>query len=101
MFENLALWFESHQQTCIFKNYWGFECPGCGFQTSLIALLRGQWTESFLIYPMLIPILLTILLFFCTIFIPKNKNISWLLKIMKYDAVLLVVQYFWKVFILS
>ncbi len=37
------------------------DCPGCGMQRSFIELLRGDFAESFAIYPALIPILFSFL----------------------------------------
>lgn len=34
------------------------DCPGCGFQRSLLALFRGDFTLSFELYPATIPFLL-------------------------------------------
>ncbi|WP_316812805.1 DUF2752 domain-containing protein [Pedobacter heparinus] len=45
---------------CPFKCLTGFDCPGCGFQRSLLALLRGDLQESFRLYPPAIPILITL-----------------------------------------
>lgn len=98
MFETLALWLEQHQQTCIFREYWSVQCPGCGFQTALIALLRGQLCDSLAAYPMLIPVLFTFILFFRTIIIPKTQNISFLLRVLKWDALLIGLQYIWMIF---
>jgi hypothetical protein len=42
---------------CPFKYLTGIDCPGCGFQRSLIALLQGNFQKSFLIYPPIIPLL--------------------------------------------
>ena len=44
---------------CFFKHYFGIECPGCGFQRSLWALLQGDLAESLRLYPALIPALCT------------------------------------------
>ena len=57
-------WFEKLQLPCTFKKYMGICCPGCGFQSSFIELLRGNILESIKIYPALLPILITILSFF-------------------------------------
>ena len=36
---------------CFYKKFFGVECPGCGMQRSIIALLRGDFHDSFLLYP--------------------------------------------------
>lgn len=55
---NIIHWLEAHQLPCMFKSVTHIDCPGCGFQRSFITLLQGHVSESFLIYPALIPILL-------------------------------------------
>ena len=35
-------WLEAHQLPCFFREIWGIQCPGCGFQTALLLLLKGN-----------------------------------------------------------
>ncbi len=49
---------ELHMLPCPYRKYLHIECPGCGFQRSCIALLRGDVSGSFAYYPATIPILL-------------------------------------------
>jgi len=42
---------------CAFKQLFGIDCPGCGFQRSFIALLRGNFAISFSLYPATILVL--------------------------------------------
>ncbi len=49
---------EKYLLHCPFKSIFGFDCPGCGFQRSVLALLKGNFQESFHFYPATIPILL-------------------------------------------
>ena len=58
----LADWLEGHQASCMIKSATGVECPGCGFQRSLVALLRGDLGEAWDMYPPLFPLLITALL---------------------------------------
>lgn len=44
---------------CPVKYLTGYDCPGCGFQRSLLALLKGDFGQSFQLYPATVPILLT------------------------------------------
>ena len=36
---------------CFFKKFTGIDCPGCGFQRSILALLKGNFVESLNLYP--------------------------------------------------
>ncbi|HRN42122.1 MAG: DUF2752 domain-containing protein [Flavobacteriales bacterium] len=58
MFEKLIFWLESHLFLCPYKTYFNIDCMGCGMQRSFIALLKGNLSESFYLYPALIPLLL-------------------------------------------
>jgi hypothetical protein len=51
-------WLQAHLIPCPFKYVTGIDCPGCGFQRSVIALVKGDMHQSFLLYPATIPLLL-------------------------------------------
>ena len=51
-------WLEAHMLTCPSVQYWSMECPGCGMQRSLIALLNGDLFFSLKLYPALLPLLI-------------------------------------------
>lgn len=53
-------WLEAHMLPCSFKSILGVDCPGCGFQRSLILLLKGRLGESIALYPALLPFLFTV-----------------------------------------
>jgi hypothetical protein len=57
MLYDIIGWLEAHMQPCIYKQGIGIECPGCGFQRALIALLKGDIWESIQLFPGLIPLL--------------------------------------------
>ncbi|QXV65686.1 DUF2752 domain-containing protein [Mucilaginibacter sp. 21P] len=54
-------WLQGHLLPCPFKYLTGIDCPGCGFQRAVVALIKGNLHESFSLYPPAIPILLTAL----------------------------------------
>ena len=67
-FLNIISWLEQRELPCLFKKYLFVDCPGCGFQRSIIALMKGNVVESFLLFPTT----LALLFFFCCFFI-NNK----------------------------
>ncbi len=46
--------------SCFWKDNFGMECPGCGFQRAFNLLLEGKFWESIQMYPALIPMLLLV-----------------------------------------
>lgn len=43
---------------CLFKKFFGFDCPGCGGQRALLYLFEGDFGKAFLIYPAIYPLLI-------------------------------------------
>lgn len=61
-------WLEQIELPCLFKKYFHVDCPGCGFQRSIIALLKGNFAESFLLFPTTFALIL-----FFVFFLSNNK----------------------------
>jgi len=55
---NIIKWLESIHLPCPVKHFFKIDCPGCGLQRSLIALLKGNLQLSFHYHPATIPLLL-------------------------------------------
>jgi Protein of unknown function (DUF2752) len=51
----IITWLEKHLLSCPFKKYFHIDCPGCGLQRSFLALLKGNFIESFKLYPATVP----------------------------------------------
>lgn len=56
MLAKILTWLETHMGTCSFHEASGMVCPGCGLQRSIIALLKGDVLQSFLLFPALLPL---------------------------------------------
>jgi len=54
----LIEWLKDHLLTCPSRYFLHFDCPGCGLQRSIIALVQGDFAESFYLYPATIPLML-------------------------------------------
>lgn len=55
--DTLMEWLKSHLLVCPSKYFFHLDCPGCGFQRSIIALLEGDIEKSIQLYPATLPIL--------------------------------------------
>jgi len=73
VFQRLIEWLESHQKSCVFHSN-GIVCPGCGLQTAVILLLKGDFLGSIAAYPALIPVILTIIWTFVYFLVYKLKK---------------------------
>jgi len=51
-------WLQDHLLRCPFKYLTGIDCPGCGFQRSVLALISGDLHKSLSLYPSTIPLLI-------------------------------------------
>ncbi len=55
---NIISWLDAHQLPCLIKTVFKVECPTCGIQRSMIALLKGDFMNSIKLYPALFPVLI-------------------------------------------
>lgn len=46
---------------CWNKQLTGIDCPGCGFQRSILLLLKGEFLAAFKMYPAIYPIMALVL----------------------------------------
>ncbi|HYD22726.1 MAG TPA: DUF2752 domain-containing protein [Flavipsychrobacter sp.] len=54
-------WLQRHMFTCPSKKLFYLDCPGCGLQRSLLALLQGDLSASWNLYPPLLFIMATVI----------------------------------------
>ena len=54
--ESFLDWLKEHLLTCPSKHLFHIDCPGCGMQRSVLALLEGDIVKSLSLYPATIPI---------------------------------------------
>jgi hypothetical protein len=53
---DVTKWLQNNLIPCPFKKITGFDCPLCGLQRSVIALLQGEINKSLHLYPATIPL---------------------------------------------
>jgi len=57
----MLLKLEDHMLPCINKTVFGFDCMGCGFQRSILFLLKGEFFNAFKMYPAIYSLILLVL----------------------------------------
>lgn len=89
-------WLENNQADCLYKKYFGVECPGCGIQRSFIALLKGNFIESFQTFPALIPLLIMFAFLILHIFFRFKNGANILKYLFILNATILTISYIYK-----
>lgn len=95
---NFTEWIGQHLFTCPFKQHFGFDCPGCGFQRSVLALLKGDFILSFKLYPATIPLICLVV--FTLLHLKTNFQFgAKAIKIaFSFIAVLVLINYIYKIY---
>lgn len=86
LMEKIIHWLEAHMMACPYKAWLHVDCPGCGMQRSVIELLKGNFYESFLLYPALLPIVFTFLITFLHLVFKFKNGANWI----KYSFIITV-----------
>ncbi|MGG5505204.1 MULTISPECIES: DUF2752 domain-containing protein [unclassified Myroides] len=62
--------------TCSIKDYTGLDCPGCGGQRAIDALLKGEWKQAFYYNPLIyvyLGVFIYIYILFVETYLVQNK----------------------------
>lgn len=78
---------------CSWRQEFGVDCLTCGFQRSLSLLFKGEFVESFLMFPATIPFLLTVLIAGLYIWKRFNNGHKWIISMFGLTSLLIVVNY--------
>lgn len=91
-------WLQIFLIPCPFKQITSFDCPGCGFQRSLIALLTGNFIESIHFFKATIPILGLALIKILEIFKVVEKQVLFKKYLFLLVLAIVICSYLLKIF---
>lgn len=77
-----------HLLPCVYKKFFGIDCPFCGFQRSILALLQGDVGQCIALYPPLFPLILSCVILFAFRRSVKFKRIAYIILVA--DSTMLV-----------
>lgn len=83
--------------TCPSKSFFLMDCPGCGLQRSLIALLKGDIALSWQLYPPSMFIVATILLLVAHLIIGFRNSLLFLKIMFIITISVMTVNYIYKI----
>jgi hypothetical protein len=84
---------ETHLLTCPSRKFLHIECPGCGLQRSLIALLKGEFLSSFRMYPATM-LLIIMMLFTLAHLRFKFEWGAWIIKYLQISAAIVILVFY-------
>jgi len=96
-------WLQGHLLPCPFKFITGIDCPGCGFQRSLLALLQGHFAKSLSLYPATIPLFIALIYTLTGNLLKIDARKSLLIKKTIYliTGAIILISYTFKIYKLS
>lgn len=77
---------DAYMIPCPTKSIFGFPCPGCGGQRSVVHVLNGEFSDAFLMYPALYP-LIFLAIFLALDYFTSIKRFSQMISIMSLCSV--------------
>jgi len=90
-------WLQKHMLPCAYKYLFGIDCPICGSQRSLIFLMKGNFAESFRMYPPLIFLLMLILFAVAYLIFPSIIKAKFLKQYAVFVLMIIAVNYTYKI----
>lgn len=90
-------WLQKHMMPCAFKMLFGIDCPICGFQRSLLALLQGNFIDSFKTYPPLVFVLILIFMSLVYLVFPGIVKPKYLRVYSSFVLVVIALSYMIKI----
>lgn|SRR5690554_6130510 len=94
---SLINWLENNLLACPYKKYFDIDCMGCGMQRAFIALLKGNFVESFLIYPPLFSMIIMLLLLPLHIIFKFKHGAAWLKYLFIFNIAVVIINFIVKI----
>ncbi|MCF8415848.1 MAG: DUF2752 domain-containing protein [Crocinitomicaceae bacterium] len=65
----------------------------CGLQRSFLLLLKGEWYESFILFPALIPLMFTFTFVGLHLYFKWRNGAKWITILFSFSALLILISY--------
>lgn len=95
---SLLSFLEENMLSCQWKQQFDVECMGCGMQRSIIHLLKGEFLEAFYLYPAIYTLIVMFTFLILHLKFSFKKGHKILLYLFITNIVLMLGNYFLKIF---
>ncbi len=95
---SLLSFLEENMLSCQWKQQLDVECSGCGMQRSIIHLLKGEFSEAFYMYPAIYTLIIMFVFLGLHLKFDFKKGHKILLYLFITNLVLMLSNYFFKIF---
>lgn len=93
-------WLERNMMSCFYKKYFGIECPGCGMQRAFVELLKGNFVESFKLFPALLPIIFMFIFLVLHLIFKFEKGGLFIKYMFIFTTLTMIISYLYKILII-
>jgi len=87
---------EDYMLTCVNKELFGVECPGCGTQRSIALLLKGEFIAAFKMYPAIYPMIVLLAFLVFNLFVKFKHDYKIKLGLIFLTVGTILINYFIK-----
>lgn len=91
---------KDHLLPCMNKKLFGVDCPGCGFQRSVLLLTKGDFVEAFHMFPAIYTSLLFMAAVLFHFLFKKSYSLKIILILGALNIIILSVSYIFKIYTL-
>ena len=82
--------------SCIWKKHLGVECPCCGLQRSFLKLSEGEFSESFFLFPALLPLIVLVVFLVLHLIFRFRHGAYTLVGLFSFTVLVMLINFLYK-----
>lgn len=87
---------EDYMLPCLNKKMFGFDCPGCGLQRSVVHLTKGEVKQAYNMYPPVFSLLLLLAFIFLNLKYKFKNGIKIIIILAVVNTLVILINYYFK-----
>lgn len=87
---------EDYMLPCLHKKMFGFDCPGCGLQRSVVHLAKGEVKQAYNMYPPVFSLSLLLVFIFLNLKYKFKSGIKIIIILAVVNVIVVLINYYFK-----